>query len=53
MSDPSVMSHMFISSFGANKHENGASVLPLPLNLIALIVSYVCSKCQQGRDSEN
>lgn len=41
MSDPSIMSHMFISSFGAGKHENGASVLPLPLNLIALIISYV------------
>ena len=48
MSDPSIMSHMFISSFGAGKHENGASVLPLPLNLIALIISYVGSQCEQG-----
>ncbi|CAD6568180.1 MAG: hypothetical protein ASARMPRED_001438 [Alectoria sarmentosa] len=41
MSDPSNMSRMFVSSIGANKHENGASVLPLPLNLIALIISYL------------
>lgn len=41
MSDPSALSHMFVSSVGANKHENGASVLPLPLNLIALIISYL------------
>ena len=48
MSDPSIMSHMFFSTFGAGKHENGASVLPLPLNLIALIISYVCIKQEQA-----
>ena len=51
MSDPSIMNHMFISSFGAGKHENGASVLPLPLNLIALIISYVYIKYKSGHGS--
>ena len=52
MSDPSIMSHMFISSFGAGKHENGASVLPLPLNLIALIISYVYIEYKPVHGSE-
>ena len=52
MADPSIMSHMFISSFGAGKHENGASVLPLPLNLIALIISYVCVQLEQAHGSD-
>ena len=43
------MSHMFFSAFGASKHENGASVLPLPLNLIALIISYVCIQQDQAQ----
>ena len=47
------MSNMIVSSVGANKHENGASVLPLPLNLIALIVAYVCIEHGQGHDSES
>ena len=51
MSDPSIMSHMFISSVGVGKHENGASVLPLPLNLIALIISYVCIEYEPARAS--
>lgn len=41
MPDPSIMSNIFFSNVGANKHENEASVLPLPLNLIALIISYL------------
>lgn len=48
-----MMSHMFVSSLGANRHENGASVLPLPLNLIALIISYVCITYEQGHDPES
>lgn len=53
MSDPGNMSRMFVSSIGANKHENGASVLPLPLNLIALIISYVCTRHEQDHDRES
>ncbi|KAF6222336.1 hypothetical protein HO133_001422 [Letharia lupina] len=44
-----MMSHMFVSSLGANRHENGASVLPLPLNLIALIISYLDRPADLGR----
>lgn len=50
MPDPSLMSNVFFSNVGANKHENEASVLPLPLNLIALIISYVCIHSEKSRD---
>ena len=53
MPDPSVMSHMFVSTIGENKHQNAASVLPLPLNLIALIISFVCIEHEQVHDSTN
>ncbi len=36
-----MMANMFNGGIIPNRHENGASVLPLPLNLIALIISYV------------
>lgn len=42
MADPRMMSIMFGGGIASNRHENSASALPLPLNLIALIISYVC-----------
>lgn len=52
MPDPSIMSNIFFSNVGANKHENEASVLPLPLNLIALIISYVRVHFEESHGSE-
>ena len=40
MDDSRMMGHMFDRNVSSNKHES-ASVFPLPLNLIALIISYV------------
>lgn len=47
MADPRILANMISANVSPNdNHESASSILPLPLNLIALIISYVRPKPQ-------
>lgn len=41
MADPRMMVNMMNAGVNPGKHESASSVLPLPLNLIALMIAHV------------
>ncbi|KAL2048279.1 hypothetical protein N7G274_000190 [Stereocaulon virgatum] len=49
MADPSMMANMFDRNVRPHKQEIGSSALPLPLNLIGLIISYLDSSADLSR----
>lgn len=48
MAGPRMMENMINSGVPPNKHESSSSILPLPLNLIALVISYVRCNCEDN-----